>query len=323
MEIPHHDNTKRHAFVECRRKYYFQYVKNYKTFYGSNALRYGLVWHAGMEAYYENVKQKGFSKDGTAIQEAFNAMKKEWDEASAKENFYSDYRTLENCFNSFLQYIQHFNSDEMMLKVLNTEEPFKILMKPENDLEYKLFKDLKEFHFTGKIDMEIELNGRMWINEHKTTGQPLDTQVTRLNRSAQVMGYFYAKGRINRGERNPDGVLMTIHHLSARKSTAKGKEGEYGTPKIDFRRVPQVFSENDIQQWRMAFMSTALDIQIETERNLWPMCHDACFNFGTCPFLQICEQNSSIDDIWLDEQRYYVAEPWEVAKSVTGAGIIN
>jgi hypothetical protein len=321
--IPHLDNTKRHSFVECRRKYYFQYVMNYKTFYGSNALRYGLVWHEGMDKYYSHIKENGFTRDGKALEVAFEAMKAEWDSCSAKENFYSDYRTLENCFASFLQYVQYFAQDELMLKVINTEEPFKIHMEPENEEERKLFRELKPFHFTGKIDMEIELNGRQWINEHKTTGQPLDAQVARLNRSAQVMGYFYAKKRMQRSGENPDGVLMTVHHLSCRKSTAKGNEGNYGAPKIDFRRVPQVFSDNDIKQWRLSFMSTALDIQREVERNLWPMNHDSCFNYGSCPFLAICEQSTDVNNIRLDEQRYYIAEPWEVAKSVTADGVIN
>ena len=321
--IPHLDNTKRHSFVECRRKYYLQYVLNLKTFYGSNALRYGLVWHEGMDKYYSHIKEHGFSKDGNALNAAFLAMKAEWDLNSAKENYYSDYRTLENCFTSFIQYVQHFSQDELMLKVINTEEPFKINMEIETDEEMKMFKELKPFHFTGKIDMEIELNGRMWINEHKTTGQPIDTQCGRLNRSAQVMGYHYAKGRIHKGEKQPDGVLMTVHHLSCRKSTAKGNEGNYGTPKIDFRRVPQIFSENDIQQWRVSFMSVALDVQKEAERGLYPMNHDSCFNYGACPFLGICEQSTGIDNLYIDEQRYYVAEPWEVAKSVTADGVIN
>lgn len=326
LTVMHLDNTKRHAFTECRRKFYFQYVMNYKTFYGSTALRYGLVWHEGMDAYYNHIKVNGWTKDGGALQAAFDAMKKEWDICSAKENFYSDYRTLENCFQSFLQYVQHFSQDELMLSVVATEEPFKVHMEVMSDEELKMFPYLKPFHFTGKLDMEIELNGRLWINEHKTTGQPLDTQVNRLNRSAQVMGYNYAKDRkllVNNDERRIDGVLMTVHHLSCRKSTAKGNEGNYGTPKIDFRRVPQIFSENDIAQWRLSFMSVAQDVQLEMERNLWPMCHDACFNYGACPFLSICEQNSDIENIHLDEQRYYIAEPWEVAKSVLAAGVIN
>ena len=320
--IPHLDNTKRAAFVKCRRKYYLQYILNYKTYWGSNALRYGLVWHAGQDAYYNHIKENGWTRDGSALQAAFVAMKKEWEEASAKENFYSDYRTLENCFTSFLQYVQHFNGDELMLEVVRTEEPFKINMAVESEEEEKLFKGLKPFHFTGKIDTEILLNGQDWINEHKTTGQPIDTQCNRLNRSAQVMGYFYAKKRKHPEKKAPSGVLMTVHHLSARKSTAKGREGEYGTPKIDFRRVPQIFSDNDVEQWRLSFLATALDIQHEMERGLWPMCHDSCFDFGACPFLSICEQSTDVNNLWIDEQRYYVAEPWEVAKAITAGEVV-
>lgn len=316
------DNTKRAAFVKCRRKFYFQYICNYRTFWGSTALRYGLVWHAGQDAYCNHIKENGWTHDGSALEVAFGAMKKEWEEASAKENFYTDYRTLENCFNSFLAYVQHFQQDEMMMKVITTEEPFKIYMAPETDEEKKLFGELRPFWFTGKIDTEVELNEQMWINEHKTTGQPIDTQCNRLNRSAQVMGYFYAKIRKTKGQRPPAGVLMTVHHLSARKSTAKGREGEYGTPKIDFRRVPQIFSENDIRQWRHSFLSTALDIQREMDRGLWPMCHDSCFDYGSCQFLSICEQNSDVNNIFLDEQRYYVAEPWEVAKDITAGEVV-
>lgn len=315
------DNTKRSSFVTCRRKYYFQYVLNLKTFWGSSALRYGLVWHAGQDAYANHIKLNGWAKDGGAIEAAFHAMKTEWETCSAKEQFWEDYRTLENCFTSFLQYVAHFAQDEMMIKVINTEEAFRINMEHENDEELRLFPNLRPFHFTGKLDTEIELNEQQWINEHKTTGQPIDTQCERLNRSAQVMGYFYAKTRKGNGQR-PCGVLMTVHHLSCRKSTAKGREGQYGTPKIDFRRVPQIFSDNDIFQWRMTFLSVALELQKEMERNLWPMCHDSCFEFGACPYLQLCQQATSVDKIDIDESRYYVAEPWEVAKAVTAGEVV-
>lgn len=324
-ELPHLDNTKRHCFTECRRKYYLQYVLNLKTFFGSTALRYGLVWHEGQDAYYTTIKEHGWEAAPLAMTKAFDAMKKEWVEYSAKENFRDDYRTLENCCASFVEYINHFIQDRETLKVLNTEEPFKVHMAVESDEEYKFFGSLRPFHFTGKIDAEVSLAGRNWINEHKTTGQPIDTQVGRLNRSAQVMGYFYAKLRMAQlaGTQIPEGVLMTVHHLSARKSTAAGKEGMYGKSKVEFRRVPQILSENDILQWRRSFLSVALDVQNETERGLWPMNHDSCFNYGSCPFLGICEQNQDVDkDFWFDDTRYYIGEPWEVAKSVLAAGII-
>lgn len=320
---PHLDNTLRHCFVECRRKFYLQHILHLRTFFGSTALRYGSTWHAGMEAFYNHILKFGWTRDGVGMEKALVAMKKEWDEISSKENFYEDYRTLENCFTSLVQYMNHYALDENLLKVTASEKPFKIHMEVENELEHKMFKDLKPFHFTGKIDLEIELGGRTWLKEHKTTGQPLAQQVNRLHRSAQVMGYTYAKLRQTGSRREaPEGALVSIHHLSCRKSTAKGKEGQYGAPKIEFERTPQIFTDNDLLQWRLTFLSTALDIQRERERGLWPMNHDACFNYGSCQFLGICEQNPSVENLRFDPSKYYIGEAWEVAKDIKREGVI-
>lgn len=318
-EIPHLDNTKRAAFIKCRRKYYYQYVLNLKTFFGSTALRYGLTWHEGMEAFYGHIKDHGWQKDGKAFEAAVFAMQKGWDEASKKETFFDDYRTLENGLQAFLQYVNHYAADENMLVVTATERPFKVHMENETADEKRFFAGLKPFHFTGKIDLEIELNGRTWIKEHKTTGQPIETQANRLHRSAQVMGYTYAKIRDSGRKEAPEGALVSLSHLSASKSRTTGL---YGKARIDFKRVPQIFSDNDLVQWRNAFLSTALDIQREAERNLWPMTHDACFDYGSCPFLEMCEQNKSVDDLYINDQKYYVAEPWEVAKDVEAGSVI-
>ena len=322
-QIPHLDNTKRSSFRKCPRKYYYQYILNLKTFFGSTALRYGLTWHAGMEAFYQDIMDRGWTRDGKAFEKGVQAMQDEWKSASSKENFYDDYRTLENCINSFLLYMNHYAGDEGSLVVTGTEQPFKVHMEIENEEESKFFPGLKPFHFTGKIDLEVELSGRTWIKEHKTTGQALDTQEKRLHRSAQVMGYMYSIIRRNGTRKDaPDGALISIHHLSATKSRKVGNEGNYGAPRIDFRRVPQIFSDNDLVQWRRSFMSTALDIQLEVERNLWPMSHDNCFDYGSCPFLQMCEQNQSVEHLHIDTSKYYIGEPWEVAKDVTAEGVI-
>ena len=194
----------------------------------------------------------------------------------------------------------------------------------ENEEEYESFKDLKPFHFTGKKDLEVELNARTWILEHKTTGQAIDTQANRLNRSAQVMGYLYATIRKYGGRKDaPEGALINLHQLSARKSTAKGKEGTYGAPTIAFRRVPQIFNDNDLAQWRTSFLDVALEIQREDERNLWPMNHDSCFNYNhACTYLNICVNSENVDKLHYDESKYHVGEAWEVAKGVMAEDIV-
>ena len=53
------DNSKRSQFVTCPRKYYYSYIRNLRPSQGSTALRYGIVYHAGKDAFYNYIKEKG------------------------------------------------------------------------------------------------------------------------------------------------------------------------------------------------------------------------------------------------------------------------
>jgi hypothetical protein len=233
-------------------------------------------------------------------------MRKTWEEECDRGAYYNDYRTIENCIKSFLQYVSTFAGDEHMLKVVQSEQEFKVLISPEeNDVPFE------PFHFTGKIDLVAELNGRRWIMEHKTTGQPLDTQVQRLHRSAQVMGYTYAASRLYKDIEAVEGALVTIHYLSAYKSKTTGS---YGEPKIDFRRSPQIFSKNDITQWRASFIDAISELRLAKKNNSFPMNHDNCFQFGACPYLQLCEQQTDLESIYLTPQFYIDEVEWNPGK---------
>lgn len=300
------DNSKRSCWKTCKRKYFFLYEKRIKPTSNSTALRYGQTWHSGLEEFYRDIQEKGWTRDGSAMQRAIFAMRKTWEEESARGSYYNDYRTLENCVKSFLQYVSTFAGDEHMLKVIQSEQEFKILMTPEaNDVPFE------PFHFTGKIDLVAELNDRRWIMEHKTTGQPLDTQVQRLHRSAQVMGYTYAASRIYKDAEAVEGALITIHYLSAYKSKTSGN---YGEPKIDFRRSPQIFSKNDITQWRASFIDAINELRLAKKNNSFPMNHDNCFQFGACPYLQLCEQQTDLENIYLTPQFYIDEVEWNPGK---------
>ena len=61
------DNTKRKTYVSCPRKYYFEYILGLKTEKGSTPLRYGIVWHAIMEAFYGKIKELGWVGNEEAI----------------------------------------------------------------------------------------------------------------------------------------------------------------------------------------------------------------------------------------------------------------
>lgn len=283
----HLDNTQRSTWVSCKRKWYWKNVRHLSPLFGSTALRYGKSWHAGQDAFYNSILKEGWKRNGSAVEEAILAIKAEWDKCTEKEQFYDDYRTLENCIKAFLVYIGHFALDEGNLKVVNTERAFRVLMQSTISGA--------SYWFMGRIDTEVSLDGMNWIMEHKTTGQPIDVQANRLSRSAQGMGYNYALKRMYADDDiAPQGILMVLHHLSARKSKTTG---QYGQPTIDFRRSPQIYSNYDLVEWKSSFDTVAEEILDAQERGLFPQNHDSCFDFGSCPYLGLCDQQCGLKEV--------------------------
>lgn len=313
------DNTKRSSFSTCRRKYYWQHVRGLQPITGSSALRFGSTWHGAMEGFYSHVRENGWTRDGKALQRAVDFAKAEWD-ACTKEHtqWYDDYRTLENCLNLFLLYMNHYAADHGMLEVIDTERVFRLPMLLSLD-EISVFPHLEKTNvfFTGQIDLRVKLNGMIWIMEHKTTGQTIDLQAGRLNRSAQIKGYTYAS--IVDSEHKAEGCLMSFAQIVARKT----KSGDYGSLTTNFMRHPQIFSNEDLSQWRNSFLAVCNDIAFEHERNLWPCNDDSCYQFGACPYIGLCEQNRrDLNDTITDNymEKFWDVEARHAAKKAITAG---
>jgi len=302
------DNTKRKTYVSCPRKYFFEYILGLKTEKGSTPLRYGIVWHDMMEAFYKSIKELGWTGNEEAMKAAIVAGQKSWDEYTGSQEFWVDYRTLENAVQSFLEYINHYVGDEGFMEIEDVESIFQIETHWSSEEEEAAFPSLKPFMFTGKKDLMVRLNDQPWIYEHKTSGWPIKKVKQDLHRSPQVMGYTWA-GKIEYPIEEPAGVLVSYHHLSCYKR----KDGSYGNPKIDFERVPQIYTNEDLDNWRQSFLSTVERIQIEMDRNIWPMGHDSCYQYGRCSYCNICEMNKDIHTLIENvPYGYYITEPWDV-----------
>lgn len=301
------DNTKRSTFRECLRKGYWQYICHWQTEMGSTALRFGSTWHGFQEGFYGTLIRDGWDAYDKAVMNAIVKGKEVWDRESAKQDFYDDYRTFDLCTQMFFNYVKHFGGDAEFLKVLHTEQVFACPIELETGIEKSYFSYLPPIVFTGKLDMQAELNMSNWIIEHKSTGQPLEKQSFRLNRSAQIMGYSYAASRVLNF--HVEGCLISFAMVVARKSP---KTGMYGTPTMDFKRVPQLFNKADLQEWKLSFLHTCADIYNCAESGFWPMNLDHCYSaFGGCPYIRLCQQNRPPDETNFEG---FVEIEWDVEK---------
>jgi len=310
------DNSRRGDFQRCPRKYYWVQRRGIVKSIGSTALRYGSVWHDTMDAFYTHIMNYGWAERAGAMQAAVTTMTKSWEEYTARhEVWFDDYRTLQNMGLSFMEYTDKYVYDEGMMEILHPEVPFRIKITPTQDEAFRY--RVEPFWFTGRIDLLITLNEQPWQLEQKSTGQQLYIQMQRLNRTAQIIGYTFA-GKIIYGGYMPQGTLVSMHHLSARKSTKKEYREAgitvYGKPKIEFERPAQVFTETDLENWKQSFMYTAGQLQRSIRHDIWPMQLDSCYTYGRCPYCDLCEQDRPVEDTILEG--YHEEELWDPTRTI-------
>lgn len=302
------DNTKRSTFRQCKYKYFLQFLKGMQPDFGSTSLRYGTTWHGIQEGFHKFIKEHGWPTEQTKYIEAISAGlelgKEKWDSESAKKQFFDDYKNFNTAVEAFQAYLTFFADDSKYIKVLATEQKFECPIEPENLAEEMILKTLPPIIFTGRIDLQVEMDNMKWIWDFKTTGWILDQVISKANRSPQLIGYSYAGKRVLDFE--PDGCLCSFAYVGASKSK---KTGEYGSPRFDFRRVPQLFTPEDIEAWKMSFLDACKDIKWSMDNGIWAQSFDNCYQYGQCPYMKLCKQHCDFDELNL--QGYHV-EFWDV-----------
>jgi hypothetical protein len=302
------DNTKRSQFRQCKKKYFFSSLKGLQSNYGSTALRYGVTWHGIQEGFHTWVKENGWpsEKEGwtMALTAGLTLGKEKWEKESSTKTFNDDYKNFNTAVEAFDAYLEFFKDDKDYLKILSTEKKFECPIEPENEVEAKILSRLPPIVFTGRIDLCVEMDYQKWIFDFKTTGWILDQVIAKANRSPQLIGYSYAGDKVL--DFKPNGCLASFSQVSAYKSK---KTGEYGNVKYDFRRVPQIYTQGDIDAWKMSFIDTAREVYFALENDLFTESFDNCFQYGTCPYIRLCQQHCKFEDLNLEG---FHEEFWDV-----------
>jgi hypothetical protein len=313
MESIQLDNSGRQTAEQCKMKYFLKNIQGLHSDYGSTALRYGQTWHGIMEGYYKTIKELGWKNKDVAIAAGIERGKKIWDRETEELRYETiDYRTFENCVMMFMDYVQYFAADESSIEIISTEKKFEIPIIPETEEELRLLSSKPTLLFTGKIDLQVEMDGRIWGVDHKTTSFDIGKASLQLNRSAQFIGYYFAESMLKEGDDSQlEGFLISFAYASSYKSKATGS---YGEVKTDFRRIPQLYTKQDVLEWKKSFIGTYLGIVFCKENEFWPVQYDSCYNQynRSCEYLRLCDQKRPFKDLNL--QGYHVKH-WNVLDS--------
>jgi hypothetical protein len=302
------DNSKRKTATACMRKAYFDHYRGLKGQYGSTALRFGNVYHEAQRGYYQGVIDFGWDDQPKLMQLGVESAKSQWDKLTAEALFYPDYRTFENCMELFVGYLATYVDDRMYTEIIKTEQAFEVeftLTEQELEMIWKMYKlVLPPITATGKIDLQLKIRQVPWILDFKTTSMSISQISQSLSKSMQYLNYTWASDKVL-GYR-PEGCLTSIAFASARKN----KNGDYGSLSTDYQRIPVIYTEFDIAQWRNAYIIKIAELYAAYMSGNWPVDYDSCYLWNKqCPYMPLCMQQTDLESLNTDQYR---VEFWDV-----------
>jgi hypothetical protein len=168
------DNTAMSTYMACPREYDFSMRQHRRGKGKKPSLVFGSGWHVAMEAHYST------GGDRTAVQKA---ILERWEGHDAVD----DYRTVERVLLDYDAYRKKWGADP-------TKEAAKTVGYPNEPLVEIATNAMGGglLHpYAGKLDRIINLEGDIYIEDHKTTSRLDKHYFKQFSLSNQMFGYHF------------------------------------------------------------------------------------------------------------------------------------
>lgn len=187
------DNTKLSDYKKCPRLYYLRHERGWRPQGTSQALIFGLSWHAAMDIIWQGYGKLPVPELIEAAMFAFDA---EWQGQGLKPIAELDLQDIEmlgartpmNAKTMLQNYVDKREGILANMQLVAAERPFAVALYPDNDKVW----------YIGRRDKDIILNGDRIVIEHKTTTEykvdgGFKTQyIESWYPNSQCEGYLYA-----------------------------------------------------------------------------------------------------------------------------------
>ena len=170
-------------FIECKRKFLFQYLLHFRSNKPNIHLIFGSAWHYGLEKAYQAIKEnpKISVIDLTEISiKAFNLL---WKVEEGQKHFPDEDiifpKSPGHAANMYYEYWQYYKDEHKDKKIIGIEIPFNIHINDNLPT------------YIGRQDLCWELpDGVLEIIDHKTSKALWPTMLTTFETSYQTFGYL-------------------------------------------------------------------------------------------------------------------------------------
>lgn len=252
-------------FRKCQKYWYWKYVKQLLPMHDTTALSNGKVFHEAMAKYYEAIR------DGQDSAHArFNAVAYLMDTPLPEEEKIK-------LRAAFTMYSLQYQYDPW--KVIAIEEDFEQLFTLR--VKWNVYQRSVEVYLTGRVDLVVEWDNRIFIVDHKTT-KWIVSKVAEANAlSDQATGYI-ALWNAAHPDRPAAGAIYNILKI-------ENKGG--GDPDKNLRREIVYRHPDDITGFLLDIAETSKEIEqkLKGPHTRFVKDRNACFLYNSkCEYADLC-----------------------------------
>lgn len=305
-------SSRMRCFRECARKHDLSYVQGYRPSRTAEALRFGTLVHAALEAYWKAIQD--WQRDSTIIESAPLGAALQAIQRFPGSDAFEKIRAEE----MICAYVRQWGaSDPHAYEVVAVETRFDApLLNPET------MHASKTWRLAGKVDVVLRRRSddRVLVGESKTTSDAIESDADhyweKLAIDGQISGYVL--GAESMGHQC-DEVLYDVLKkpamrpllatpMDARKFTAAGvlyasqraldeTAGEYRlrvraalleSPDKYLQRKSIPRSNSQIEDWMFDAWQQSGMMRESARLGRSPRNAEACHRMGTCPFWTLC-----------------------------------
>lgn len=164
-------------------------------------------------------------------------------------------------------------------------------------VEHTFAIPIRDFAYTGRIDMLYNVDGRECVVDEKTTARLGPSWYAQWERNGQFFGYAYARKQIT-GEY----PFIQIRGVALRQ------DGSVECVEV----MPRIW-EHEVNVWMDSVCATVSNIRRCMATDSWPqhVIYGTCAGISQCPYFLLCK-SGEVDKLTMGAT--YIHSPWDPLK---------
>lgn len=295
------DATTLGNYHKCRRYHHWHHNLGWAREGYQGPLVHGKAFHAGLARWYES----------HSLDEAINDLRAAWPHSEGVPGdqipgdqipIEIDHYALPRCEALFKGYVAYWNGgqgaaqDPLSAYAPSGQQPLleHIIECPITTLAQRYLPgepwSTSPWTYFGIVDMIAELDGQLYIVDHKTCSEMGESFSRKWKPDIQMLGYVVLAETMLGLDRPITGAIINGAKMTKFVGGAKGMVfPPEKAANIEYRRVPIFYTQAEKAQWVRDRIEERRELEWHYETGVWPAAgRDACSAYGGCQFRDVC-----------------------------------